>query len=134
MMNGEAKRLGMINTHFANSTGIRAPSHYSSALDLARLARAAMENARFRPFVAVWKTHVRWPPHNDDVVRTRNWLLRHYSWADGIKTGATTIAGLCMMASGNYDSRPLIVVTLHERSLASEKADVLKLFRYGSQR
>jgi D-alanyl-D-alanine carboxypeptidase (penicillin-binding protein 5/6) len=134
MMNAEAKRIGMTNTHFANSVGIIAPSHYSSALDLARLARVAMENARFRPFVAVWQTHVRWPPHNDLVVRTRNWLVRYYSWADGIKTGNTSVAGLCMMASGTFDSRPLIVVTLHEGSVESERADVLKLFRYGSRR
>lgn len=134
MMNAEAKRLGMINTHFANSTGIRAPDHYSSAMDLARLARVAMKNARFRPFVAVWQTHVRWPPHNDVVVRSRNWLVRYYSWGNGVKTGNSPVAGICMIASGTYRSRALIVVTLHERSLVSERADVLKLFRYGSRR
>ena len=133
MMNAKAEKLGMTHTYFVNSSGITVPGHYSSALDLARLARAAMNNSRFRPFVATWRVRVRWTHHNL-IVGSRNWLLRHYSWADGIKTGNTSAAGLCMIASGTYESRALIVVTLHEPSVANEKADVLKLFRYGSTR
>src|SRR5450830_946280 len=134
MMNAKAKKLGLTHTHFANPSGVTDPGHYSSALDLARLARAAMNNARFRPFVATWQTHVRWPSNHDVLVRSRNWLVRYYRWGNGVKTGNTPVAGICMIAYGTYRSRALIVVTLHERSLASEKADVLKLFRYGSRR
>lgn len=134
LMNARAEELGLTQTQFANSTGVSKPGHYSSALDLARLARAAMSNARFRPFVAAWRARVRWPPDHDLLVLSRNWLVRYYSWGDGVKTGNTPAAGICMIASGSYESRPLIVVTLHEPSLAAEKADVLGLFRYGSQR
>jgi D-alanyl-D-alanine carboxypeptidase len=134
MMNAKAKELGLTHTHFANPSGVTDPGQYSSALDLARLARAAMKNARFRPFVAIWQTHVRWPPNHDVLVRSRNWLVRYYSWGDGVKTGNTPAAGICMIASGTYRSRALIVVTLHAPSLVSERADVLELFRYGSQR
>ena len=134
MMNARAKRLGLTHTHFVNPTGVIDSGQYSSALDLARLARAAMKNARFRPFVAAWQAHVRWPPNHDVIVHSRNWLVRYYGWGNGVKTGNSPVAGICMIASGTYRSRALIVVTLHERSLASERADVLKLFRYGSQR
>jgi D-alanyl-D-alanine carboxypeptidase (penicillin-binding protein 5/6) len=134
LMNANANQLGMTSTHFVNATGVTDPDQYSSALDLARLGRAAMHNRRFRPFVNTWQVHVRWPPDHDAVVRSRNWLVRNHPWADGIKTGNTRPAGLCMMASGVYESHPLIVVTLHEPNVPSEKKDVLELFQYASER
>jgi D-alanyl-D-alanine carboxypeptidase (penicillin-binding protein 5/6) len=133
-MNAKAKRLGLTRTHFENSSGVMDVGHLSSALDLARLTRVAMRNARFRPFVAVWQAHVRWSPGHDIVVHSRNWLVRYYSWGDGVKTGNSPDSGICMIGSGTYQSRALIVVTLFEPTLESERADVLKLFEYASQR
>ncbi|MHB8060528.1 MAG: D-alanyl-D-alanine carboxypeptidase family protein [Gaiellaceae bacterium] len=132
MMNARARQLGLKKTHFVNPSGVTDPGHYSSALDLARLARVAMANARFRALVADWKVHVRWRPNHDVVVESRNWLVREFGWGTGVKTGSSAAAGICMIASGDYGWRSLIVVTLHEHSLERERSDVLRLFEYGS--
>ena len=133
LMNAKAIQLGMGDTHFVNSTGDNAPGHYSSALDLALLGRKAMQNSRFRSLVDTSQTQISWPPHKSVTARSRNWLVRNYPWANGIKTGNFRESGFCMLASGIFNSRSLIVVTLHEASVVSEKADVLALFSYGSQ-
>jgi D-alanyl-D-alanine carboxypeptidase (penicillin-binding protein 5/6) len=130
LMNKKAAALGLTNTHYVNASGITADGHYTSARDLAMLSRVAMQNARFRSFVKEWKVTIRWQPNHTLLIWSHNWLVRYYSWANGIKTGSTDVAGACMAASGTYHNRAIIITTLHEPSRDQERIDVLKLFKW----
>lgn len=130
LMNKKAAALGLTNTHYVNASGITADGHYTSARDLAMLSRVAMQNTRFRSFVKVWKVTIHWLPSHTLLIWSHNWLVRYYSWANGIKTGSTDVAGACMSASGTYQLRPIIITTLHEPSRDQERVDVLKLFAW----
>ena len=133
LMNRRARQLGLHDTRFKNPRGMPAPGHYMSARDLATLARYAMKDARFRSFVGLKTTIVRWPPHHAVTVHNHNRLLQQ-PWADGIKTGATKSSGMVLVGSGQPKSVPLIVVTMHEPSRAQEVKDALALFALGSAR
>ena len=95
MMNDEAKRLGMADTRFVNATGWPAEGHYSSALDMAKLARAIIledpaHYALYKEKEFVW---------NDIRQPNRNLLLWRDPSVDGLKTGHTEEAGYCLVAS-----------------------------------
>ncbi len=128
LMNAKAAALGLDDTRFRNSRGKPAPGHYMSADDLARLGRYAMRDGRFRDLCRRRTAVIRWPGHAVRV-ESRNRLLR-YDWANGIKTGATRASGKCLLASGRFDLRALIVVTLREPTREQEVRDVVALFKW----
>ena len=132
LMNRRAARLGLEDTHFVNCTGLNVPGHYSCARDLSQLGRIAMRDPRFRRLARrVW-ARVVWPPSHQAFVVSRNRLNARYDWVDGIKTGSTWGTGACMVASGKYGGRRLIVTTLHEPNRTLEVRDALRLFAYGA--
>ncbi len=133
LMNRRARQLGLHDTQFKNPQGMPAPGHYMSARDLATLARYAMNDARFRSFADIETATIRWPPHHVVTVRNHNKLLLQ-PWANGIKTGATKSSGMVLVGSGQPNSVPLIVVTMHEPSRAQEVQDALALLAWGSAR
>ena len=114
LMNEKARALGLHNTHFTSVSGVVDKGNYSSAWDLAALTRYALRDARFRQTVATKIAHVRWSaPTFAKVYINKNQLLRSYRGADGVKTGWTTLAGHCLVASANRGGRGLIAVLLH---------------------
>jgi serine-type D-Ala-D-Ala carboxypeptidase (penicillin-binding protein 5/6) len=131
LMNARARGLGLTHTHFVNPTGIPAPGHLSSARDLADLARYAMSDARFRPLVDIRSATIHWPPDHAVVVRNHNRLLA-YSWADGIKTGATRRSGAVLVASGQMGSVPFIYVSMHQPTRDQEVKDAVAMFSWGT--
>ena len=132
LMNRRAARLGLEDTHFVNCTGLNVPGHYSCARDLSELGRRAMRDPRFRKLAdRVW-ARVQWPPAHQAFIVSRNRLNARYDWVDGIKTGSTYGTGACMVASGKYGGRRLIVTTLHEPNRTTEVRDALRLFAYGA--
>jgi serine-type D-Ala-D-Ala carboxypeptidase (penicillin-binding protein 5/6) len=132
LMNARAAALGLTDTHFVNATGLTEPGLYSSARDLSVLGRSAMHYRRFRALARrVWAL-VTWPPHHRVFVVSHNRLNARYSWVDGIKTGRTGGTGCCLIASGRYAGRRLIVTTLREPNRDQEVRDALRLFAYGA--
>ncbi len=114
MMNEKAAELGLANTHFANPHGLDAPGHYTSARDLANLAAYAMRNPEFRKIVSAATFQLPWPGHpGPRVFENHNKLLKLYPYATGIKTGYTSRAGKCLVASAQKDGRELISVILN---------------------
>lgn len=134
LMNRRAAHLGLENTHYVNSSGVNVPGHYSSARDLSELARVATRDPRFRSLARrVWAT-VTWPPAHEVRLHSHNKLNELYDWVDGVKTGATRGAGCCLVATGEYGARRLIVTTLRQPNRDQEVRDALKLFAYGASR
>lgn len=129
LMNAEAARLGLANTHFANPDGLDAPGHDASARDLVLLARAAMANPVFRAIVATPAyTIPATATHRAHTLTNVNWFLRWYPGADGVKPGMTGNAGLCQVVSARRHGHWLIGAVMDTPDL---HADVRDLMNYG---
>lgn len=113
MMNEKAQELGLKNTHFANSHGLDDPNHYSTARDLATLARYCIQNPLFNEIVRTQKARILRSVNQQDVVVTSHArCLKHLPGADGIKTGYTAKAGRCFVGSVTRNRWRLISVVL----------------------
>ena len=108
LMNSYAKKIGMNNSHFANPHGLSDPNHYSTARDLALLGRAMIQN--FPETYAYNK--IRDFTVNGITQHNRNGLLWKDASVDGIKTGHTSAAGFCLLASAKRGEQRLISVVL----------------------
>ncbi len=112
MMNQNAERLGMKNTHFKNSMGLPDPEHYTTARDLYILTDALIEEfPQYYPWHAI-KEFV----FNNIKQTNRNRLLWRDSSVDGVKTGHTEGAGYCLVTSALRDGMRLIAVVLGTKS------------------
>ncbi|EPA96646.1 serine-type D-Ala-D-Ala carboxypeptidase [Pseudomonas sp. G5(2012)] len=127
MMNSTASVLGMGNTHFMNSTGLPDPEHYSSARDMALLARAIISQGA-NSYALYSKKHFSW---NGIRQANRNLLLWRDASFDGLKTGHTEAAGYCMVASSHRVGRRLISVIFGASSAHKRTAETEKLMGYG---
>jgi D-alanyl-D-alanine carboxypeptidase (penicillin-binding protein 5/6) len=117
MMNQHAQQLGMTSTHFVNATGWPDEEHYSTARDLAILARALIEE---------FPEHYKWHAIKEftwaDITQpNRNRLLWRDDSVDGLKTGHTEAAGYCLVASAERDGMRVISVVV---GTASDKARI----------
>jgi D-alanyl-D-alanine carboxypeptidase (penicillin-binding protein 5/6) len=129
LMNEKARALGLRDTHFTSVSGVVDKGNYSSAWDLAALARYALRDPRFRKVVATKIARVKWAaPTFGKVYVNKNQLLRTYRGADGVKTGWTTLAGHCLVASAHRGNRRLIAVVLHS---VDPYRDVRRLLNFG---
>jgi D-alanyl-D-alanine carboxypeptidase (penicillin-binding protein 5/6) len=128
-MNGEAARLGLASTRFANATGLSDPQQYSTATDVARLAAAIV-----RDFPDQYPLYsIRDYRYNNITQPNRNRLLWIDPYVDGMKTGHTDAAGWCLVASAKRGDRRLIAVVLGGASDAMRTSDAQRLLNYGFQ-
>ena len=113
-MNRRAASLGMNNTHFVTPRGLDAEEHYSTAYDMALLARAALQNPLFAGIAASRRMTVSYgqPPYARSLLN-HNRLLSLYGDAIGVKTGFTKKAGRCLVSAAEKDGVRLICVTLN---------------------
>ncbi|WLI88784.1 D-alanyl-D-alanine carboxypeptidase family protein [Massilia sp. R2A-15] len=134
LMNREAERMGMKNSHFANPHGLPSPENYSTAQDLSTLAARVI--ADFPEFYKI--DSVKSFTYNKITQPNRNRLLWLDPTVDGMKTGHTEGAGFCMIASahrpnGNSGERRLISVVLGTTSDSSRTQESQKLLNWGFQ-
>lgn len=127
LMNREAKRLGMNNTHFANPVGLPDAQHYSSASDLALLAAAIVRD--YPQHYALFG--LRDYTFNNVTQANRNRLLWIDPYADGLKTGHTETAGYCLIGSIKRDNHRLISVLLGAASDNLRATESQKLLNFG---
>lgn len=121
MMNAKAQELGLTNTHFVNACGMHDEDHYTSASDLATLAKYCMKNEAFREIVKKPTYHID-PTNkytqNRDLPATNLFLSAarsaHHVYAPciGIKTGTTDAAGHCLVSAASYNGMDLLAVVL----------------------
>lgn len=132
-MNEKAASLGMTNTHFANPNGLTDPVHYSTARDMMKLARYAMENKTFREMVGRRQAEVQWksPEGKHLLAENTNELLRTYPGTIGIKTGWTGQSGGCLAAEAKRDGTDLIVVVMAVPTEEARFSEARKLLDYG---
>jgi len=114
LMNRRAAELGAMNTHFRNPNGLHLPSHYTTAYDLALIARYALTLPAFERLVRTRETTLYTDGTEGEMaLRNTNSLLWTFAGADGVKTGTTNQAGKCLVASATRGGRRLISVVLH---------------------
>ncbi|HET7714715.1 MAG TPA: D-alanyl-D-alanine carboxypeptidase family protein [Bauldia sp.] len=127
MMNAEARRLGMNGTSFRNPNGLPADGQYSTARDLAVLARATwMQFPEYRDYFTI--TAIR---AGNKVLRNYNTLLDHYRGANGMKTGFICSSGFNVVATATKNGRTLIAVVLGETSAAQRAETAASLLNRG---
>ncbi len=130
MMNKQAAKLGMTNTHFMNATGLPDKDHYTTAQDLATLATALI-----RDFPQEYHRlySVKEYTYNKITQPNRNRLLWLDTSVDGMKTGHTDTAGYCLIASSKHGESRLVSVVLGAESEAARATESQKLLNYGFQ-
>ncbi|MBE5817610.1 MAG: D-alanyl-D-alanine carboxypeptidase [Clostridiales bacterium] len=126
MMNQKASSLGCTSSHFVNPSGLPSPEHYTTAFDLALIARAAMQNDTFARIVSTKKISIPWEGmEHDRILINENKMLYNYDGANGIKTGYTIAAGRCLVSSAERDGMTLIAVVLGCRPMYEECSAML---------
>ncbi|MFC1748151.1 D-alanyl-D-alanine carboxypeptidase family protein [Pseudomonadota bacterium] len=127
MMNQTATALGMNDSHFVNSTGLPEEEHYTTASDMATLARALVrDHPDHYPWYSIKKF-----TYNGITQPNRNTLLWKDDRVDGIKTGHTESAGYCLVASAKEGDTRLISVVLGAKSENGRAVESKKLISYG---
>ncbi len=129
-MNREAQRLGLVNTKFANATGLPDPQHYTSARDLITIASLII--SRFPEYFTFYS--LREFTYNNIVQYNRNKLLGRDPHIDGMKTGFTESAGFCLIATAQRDQRRLISVVIDAGSDNARTSESQKLLNYGFEK
>ena len=127
MMNANAKRLGMVGSHFDNSSGLPSPQHYTTARDLSLLA-----NAMIREYPQYYKWFsVHEFEHNGIKQQNRNGLLEKDPTVDGLKTGHTDSAGFCLVTSSLRNGMRLVSVVMGSTSMKARENASAALLNYG---
>lgn len=127
VMNQEAKRIGMNNTHFLNATGMPMEGHYSSALDMAILAQHIIkESSKYYPIYSEKEF-----TYNGIKQGNRNALLYTDPSVDGLKTGHTEAAGYCLVASSKRGPMRLIAVVMGTKSMQERANQTRAILNWG---
>lgn len=128
-MTTKAHQIGAIDSNFKNCNGLPAREHYSTAYDLAVIARYALHNPVFADMVGTKRKLIPWPGNSSErIFVNHNKLLWRYQFADGVKTGYTEEAGGCLVSSATKGGHRLIAVVLKSKDIYG---DSTQLFDYG---
>lgn len=139
-MNQAAMALGCKNTHFVNANGLTDANHLSTAEDLAKITRVAMQDPTFRQIAGA----VTYTLPKDNIYRSREIQTgvrfispaekeggTYYEYGTGVKTGTTEAAGRCFVGSASKDGVTLISVVLGCTTDKARYTDTIKLMEYG---
>lgn len=133
MMNEKAKELNLVNTHFANPTGLHDDNHYTCAIDLGIMAAYLIEIGGERLFqtTSLYDSYIREDTAHKFWLVNTNKLLKSYEGADGLKTGYTKEAGYCIVTTAKRNGLRLIGIVLKESNPKIRNQEVSQLLDYG---
>ena len=131
-MNKKVKELGLKNTHFVNSTGLDEKDHYSSAYDMAMIAKELVLNhSEVLEFSSIYEDYLRQDSDNKFWLVNTNKLISQYEGTDGLKTGHTDDAGYCLAATVKRNNLRLIGIVLGESDSKVRNKETIDLLDYG---
>lgn len=115
LMNERAYKMGLKDTHFVTPSGLDAEEHYTTAYELALIAKEALSNKNFADAAAAQSARLCYgnPPYNR-TLKNHNKLLKMYNDIVGVKTGFTKKSGRCLVSASNKDGKLVIAVTLND--------------------
>ena len=131
MMNNKAHELGLKNTNFVNACGLDADNHYSSAYDMAMIAKELVKYKKILDFTGTYEDYLRKDTNNSFWLVNTNKLVRYYSGVDGLKTGFTETAGYCITTTAKKNNMRLITVVMGEPSSKVRNAETTSMLDYG---
>lgn len=132
LMNKRAEELGMVNTHFANSTGLPVEhgEHYTTAYDITLMSRELIKYEKVLEWASIWVDYVQLPGREAMLVNT-NKMINYYPGMDGLKTGYTSEAGYCLAATAKRDNMRLISVIMGAETEKRREELTARLLDYG---
>ena len=125
LMNDLAKKIGANNTHFANTHGLDADGHYTTAYDLAKITAYALNNDTFREIVSTKNTKITNGNGENRYLKNKNKLLFTLDGCIGVKTGFTNDAGRCLVSAVERNGMRLVCVVLNCGPMFEESATLL---------
>ncbi len=131
MMNKKAKELGLKNTHFVNPTGLDEDNHYSTAYDMAVIARELLSHEEILKYTSIYEDYLRKGTSREFWLVNTNKLIASYKGADGLKTGMTDNAGYCMAVTAKRNGMRLLAIVLGEKEGKVRNKETAELLDYG---
>lgn len=131
LMNKKIKEIGLSHTVFKNCTGLDEDGHYSTAYDMAMIAKELLSHKDIYNFSSVYEDYLRVNTPNKFWLVNTNKLVRLYDGADGLKTGHTDNAKYCLAATAKKNGMRLIAIVLGEENAKIRNSESMSLLDYG---
>ena len=131
LMNKKAKELGLKNTNYVNCTGLPASNQYSCAKDTAILLKNVLSHDDYHRYSTIWMDSLSHPKGRQSELVNTNKLLRYYEGCDGGKTGSTSEAGYCLVATAKRGDMRLIGSVLGAENGKKRFSETSSLLNYG---
>lgn len=130
MMNKKAQELNLTDTNFKNCHGLDDANHYSSAADMAKIAKELVKHEKIFEFTSIYEDYLRENTNRKFWLVNTNKLIKFYPGADGLKTGFTNEAGYCLTATAKKNNMRIIAVVMGEPESTTRTKDVSSMFDY----
>lgn len=130
MMNNKVKELGLKDTNFKNCHGLNAANHYSSAYDMAMIAKELVKHEKILEYSSIYEMYLRENTDRKIWLVNTNKLVRFYDGVDGLKTGYTEEAGYCLTATAKKNGMRVIAVVMGEPDSKTRNAEVSSMLDY----
>ncbi|QPA29929.1 D-alanyl-D-alanine carboxypeptidase family protein [Thermaerobacillus caldiproteolyticus] len=130
MMNKKAKELGLKDTSFKNATGLPAQGHYSTAYDMAMMARELLKYDKITKYTGKYEDYLRENTDKKFWLVNTNRLVKFYPGVDGLKTGFTNEAKYCLTATAKKDGMRVIAVIFGAPTSKERNAQITKMLDY----
>ena len=131
MMNKKAKDLGLVNTNFENACGLDSDNHYSSAYDMAIIAKELIKHDKILEYTGTYEDYLRKNTDNSFWLVNTNKLVRYYQGVDGLKTGYTDKSGYCITTTAKRNNLRLITVVMGEPTSSIRNSETTSMLDYG---
>lgn len=131
LMNKRSEELGLTNTNFMNVHGLDEENHYSTAYDMAMIARELVKHEKILEYSSKYEDYVTHPDGTNTWIVNTNKLINYYPGLDGLKTGFTNTAGYCITATAKRGNMRLISVVMGEENNKVRNQDTMELLNYG---
>ena len=130
MMNDKVKSLGLNDTNFKNCHGLDEVGHYSSAYDMAFIAKELVKHQKILDYSSIYETYLREGTDKKIWLVNTNKLVRFKQGVDGLKTGYTSGAGYCLTATMKKDNMRVIATVMGEPSSTIRNNEVSSMLDY----
>ena len=130
MMNDKVKELGLKDTNFKNCHGLDEEGHYSSAYDMAFIAKELVKHEKILEYSSIYETYLREGTDKKIWLVNTNKLVRFKEGVDGLKTGYTEGAGYCLTATMKKDSMRVIATVMGEPTSSARNSEVSSMLDY----
>lgn len=129
-MNQKAKELGLKDTNFKNATGLPAKEHYTTAHDMAIMAKALLEFEEITDYTKIYEDYLRKGTEDEFWLVNTNKLVKFYQGVDGLKTGYTSEAKFCLTATAKRNDMRVIAVVMGAETSKDRNRDISNMLDY----